>query len=73
MKKLIARFIHEDEGQDLIEYILIASFVSAGALAGAGILGGSLNSWYEDAGAWVDTAAGQLAPLFGMGLTGLPF
>lgn len=53
MKKLFARFIHDEQGQDLIEYVLIASFVSAGALAGAGALGVNLNQWYQNAADWV--------------------
>ena len=28
MKNLIARFVHEDEGEDIIEYALLAAFVS---------------------------------------------
>jgi Flp pilus assembly pilin Flp len=53
MKKLVARFIREEEGQDLIEYVLIASFVSAGVLVGAGALGVNLNTWYQNAADWV--------------------
>jgi len=35
MKQLMKRFVREDEGQDLIEYVLLASFVAAGVIAGA--------------------------------------
>ena len=35
MKNLIARFVREEEGQDLIEYALVATFVSLVASAGA--------------------------------------
>ena len=35
MKKLIAHLVWDDQGQDLIEYVLIGSFVSIGALIGA--------------------------------------
>ena len=55
MKSLIARFIHDDQGQDLIEYVLIATFVSIGALAGATALGTQLNGWYNKAATWVGT------------------
>ncbi|MEQ1897735.1 MAG: Flp family type IVb pilin [Vicinamibacterales bacterium] len=61
MKNLIARFIHEDQGQDLIEYVLIASFVAIGALAGATLLGGNLNTWYNTMAAWT-AASSALVP-----------
>jgi Flp pilus assembly pilin Flp len=54
MKNLITRFIADDQGQDLIEYVLIASVVSVGALVGAGLLGVSLNGWYTEGSTWVD-------------------
>ncbi len=39
MKKLIAHLVWDDQGQDLIEYVLIGSVVSIGALVGAQALG----------------------------------
>ena len=39
MKNLIARFVREDAGQDLIEYALLGSFVSLAAYVGANFLG----------------------------------
>ena len=47
MKNLIVRFVREEAGQDLIEYALIATFVSLVASVGATALGTSLNSWYS--------------------------
>ena len=35
MKKFIAHLVWDDQGQDLIEYVLIGSVVSIGALLGA--------------------------------------
>jgi Flp pilus assembly pilin Flp len=58
MKKLLVRFVRDDRGQDLIEYVLIGSFVSIGALAGATTLGLELNGWYEAVATWVEGAAG---------------
>ena len=55
MKNLIARFVHEDQGQDLIEYVLIASFVAIGALVGATALGTNLGAWYQAAADWATT------------------
>ncbi len=56
MKNLIARFVKEDKGQDLIEYALIATVVSMGAFAGASALGTALNNWYNRVGTSVNTA-----------------
>ena len=53
MKNFIARFVRDDQGQDLIEYVLIATFVSVGALVGATALGFNLNVGYTNASAWV--------------------
>ena len=39
MSRFIARLVRDEQGQDLIEYVLIGSFVSIGALAGATALG----------------------------------
>ena len=44
---MFARFIRDDQGQDLIEYLLLGSFVSIGALLGATLLGTELNGWYS--------------------------
>ena len=58
---MFARFIRDDQGQDLIEYLLLGSFVSIGALLGATALGTQLNNWYSDMGSWVDSASGKLS------------
>jgi len=60
MMNLIARFVREDEGQDLIEYVLIGTFVSIGALIGATALGTQLNGWYTAMSTWVSTQAGKV-------------
>ena len=54
MKNLLARFIREEEGQDLIEYALIATFVSLAVVIGAQTLATSLNGWYTRTAARVD-------------------
>jgi len=54
MQKLIVRFVREEAGQDLIEYALIATFVSLVAAAGATLLGTSLNNWYSAVSTKVD-------------------
>jgi pilus assembly protein Flp/PilA len=54
MQKLMTRFVREEDGQDLIEYALIATFVSLVAAAGATALGTSLNGWYNAVSGSVD-------------------
>jgi Flp pilus assembly pilin Flp len=46
MKGLMVRFVREDQGQDLIEYALLASFLSVAAAAGATLAGTALDQWY---------------------------
>jgi pilus assembly protein Flp/PilA len=53
MTQLIARFVRNDEGQDLIEYVLIGALVTIAVVAGATALGTSLNSWYQNMATWV--------------------
>jgi Flp pilus assembly pilin Flp len=60
MKSLLVRFVREDEGQDLIEYALLATFVSVAAALGAGLAGTALNNWYTAVAARIDTMRGTL-------------
>ena len=39
MRKLLGRLIREDEGQDLIEYGLLAGIITAGAIASIILIG----------------------------------
>ena len=57
MSRFIARLVRDDQGQDLIEYVLIGSFVSIGALAGATALGTNLDGWYNAVAGWVAGAS----------------
>ena len=50
MKPLIVRLVRNDEGQDLIEYVLIGTLVSIAVVAGATALGTNLNTWYQQHG-----------------------
>ena len=59
MKNLFKQFVREESGQDLIEYVLLASFIAAGVVAGATFLGTSLNTWYTSVGAWANTQKGK--------------
>jgi pilus assembly protein Flp/PilA len=53
MKAFVLRLVRNDEGQDLIEYVLIGTLVSVAVVAGATLLGGNLNTWYANMAAWV--------------------
>ena len=54
MKNLFTRFVHDDQGQDLIEYALLGAFVSLAAIVGAKVLGTGLNNWFNDLGTAID-------------------
>ena len=61
MKNLFNRFVREDAGQDLIEYVLLASFIAAAVIGGATILGTQLNAWYSGVGAWAGSQSGKFS------------
>ena len=46
MKSLIVRFVREDAGQDLIEYALLAGFISLVAVAAIILVGKNVNRIY---------------------------
>lgn len=54
MRALFTRFLHEDKGQDLIEYALLGGFVSLAAIVGAQALGTALDTWYGDVATTVE-------------------
>ena len=60
MKQLVVRFIRNDEGQDLIEYVLIGTLVSIAVVVGAGLLGTNLNGWYNALAGWVGGMTGRV-------------
>ena len=46
MKNLIARFVREDEGQDLVEYALLIAFIALACIIGLQQLGTAINNTY---------------------------
>jgi Flp pilus assembly pilin Flp len=46
MRPGIERVLREDAGQDLIEYALLAAFVSIIAILSITSIGSSVNGWY---------------------------
>lgn len=60
--KFIARFVHEEEGQDLIEYALLAAFISLAAVLAIMNLGSSINNIYTTIASTLDSAGTPSAP-----------
>ena len=56
MKNLVSRFVQDEQGQDLIEYALLAGFVSLAVVTIVKTLGTSLNTLYGKVDTQVLTA-----------------
>jgi pilus assembly protein Flp/PilA len=56
MKKLLVRFVREEEGQDLIEYALLAAFISLAAVLAIQQLGTAVNNVYTKVSATLNAA-----------------
>lgn len=63
MKQIIAKFIADEQGQDIIEYALLGTFVSIAAYAGAKLLAQGYNDWFSDIGAAVGDAGASASSL----------
>ena len=59
MTKILKHLIVEDGGQDLIEYALLAGFISLIAVAAIGTVGTGINGVYGEIATEVD----QITPL----------
>ena len=57
MKSLIRRFVREEEGQDIIEYAMLAAFISVIAWTVLNTIGGDVANIYQD----VQDATGDAA------------
>jgi pilus assembly protein Flp/PilA len=55
MKALFKRFVREEEGQDLIEYALLAGFISLVAIIAITGVGTGLNNVYGNINTTVST------------------
>jgi Flp pilus assembly pilin Flp len=55
MRRLVIRVVHEDAGQDLIEYALLAGFISLVAITAITSIGTQINAWYVGYDATVKT------------------
>jgi Flp pilus assembly pilin Flp len=47
MRRLVARALRDEDGQDLIEYAMLAAFISLVAIVSITGIGAQVNSWYE--------------------------
>jgi len=56
MKNLIARFVREDEGQDLVEYALLIAFIALACIVGLRNLGTAINQTYNEISSTLTTA-----------------
>jgi pilus assembly protein Flp/PilA len=47
MKRILVRFVREDEGQDLVEYALLITFIALACIVGMQQLGTAINNNYQ--------------------------
>jgi pilus assembly protein Flp/PilA len=57
MRNLFARFIKEEEGQDLIEYALLAAFIAVVAAGAILSIGTKVNTIFTNVNTQLGTAA----------------
>jgi len=48
MKNLFVRFVREEEGQDLIEYSLLAAIIAVGSIIAMGTVGDEIDAVFAD-------------------------
>ena len=58
MKNLLLRLVREEDGQDLIEYALLAAFISLAAVAAITQLGTAINNIYTKISSTLEGAGG---------------
>jgi Flp pilus assembly pilin Flp len=58
MRRLITRALADDSGQDLIEYAMLAGFISLIAITAITSIGGYVNGWYEGYANTISTIPG---------------
>jgi pilus assembly protein Flp/PilA len=54
MMTLVRRLWSEDDGQDLIEYALLAAFIALAAIAGMTALGKGIDQMFKDVNTKID-------------------
>jgi pilus assembly protein Flp/PilA len=58
LHRLVARFIADEDGQDLIEYALLAGFISLVAILAITLLGTGINTVFENLASTVASIGG---------------
>ena len=56
MKNLFARFVRDEEGQDLIEYSLLAALIAVGSILAMQTLSGDINAIFGEIGTELQNA-----------------
>ena len=56
MKNIVTRFVREEEGQDLIEYSLLAALIAVACILAMKTLAGDINGIFAAIGAALDGA-----------------
>jgi pilus assembly protein Flp/PilA len=56
MKTLVVRLFHEESGQDLIEYALVAAVIALGAIAAMGTLQNAISNAFGGVGNSLNSA-----------------
>ncbi len=51
----VARFIREEDGQDVLEYALLIATIAIVVLIGVGIFGGNIRVWFQNLAARITT------------------
>ena len=59
MKNLLKRFVREDEGQDLIEYALLAALIAVVAAATLGTLGTNIDQKFQEVNTKLGSGGGS--------------
>ena len=57
MKKLLMQFVRDTEGQDLIEYALLAATIALGTLAGMQAIKNAVNSEFSTIASSINTGS----------------
>jgi pilus assembly protein Flp/PilA len=56
LKQFLSTFMHDESGQDLIEYALVAAIIALGATAAMSSLAGSINTAFSKIGSSLTSA-----------------
>jgi pilus assembly protein Flp/PilA len=56
MQNLIKNFVNDESGATAIEYGLIAALIAVAMIAGAGTLGGAIDTKFDEIATSLDTA-----------------